>query len=83
LIIVGVMMMSPVKEIEWSEMTEAIPAFLTMIFMIVAYSIADGIMFGIVSYVLLKLLTKKNNEIPKMTWVVFGLFVLKIIFGAL
>jgi len=83
LIIVGVMMMSPVKDIEWSEMTEAIPAFLTMIFMIVAYSIADGIMFGIVSYVLLKLLTKKNNEIPKMTWVVFGLFVLKIIFGAL
>lgn len=83
LIIVGVMMMSPVKEIEWNEMTEAIPAFLTIIFMIVAYSIADGIMFGIVSYVLLKLLTKKTNEIPKMTWVVFGLFVLKIIFGAL
>ncbi|NLA98182.1 MAG: NCS2 family permease [Spirochaetales bacterium] len=83
LIIVGVMMMSPVKEIEWNEMTEAIPAFLTIIFMIVAYSIADGIMFGIVSYVLLKLLTKKTGEISKMTWVVFALFVLKIVFGAL
>lgn len=83
LIIVGVMMMSPVKEIEWNEMTEAIPAFLTIIFMIVAYSIADGIMFGIVSFVLLKLLSKKTKDITKMTWVVFGLFVLKIIFGAL
>lgn len=83
LIIVGVMMMSPVKEIEWNEMTEAIPAFLTIIFMIVAYSIADGIMFGIVSFVLLKLFSKKTKDITKMTWVVFGLFVLKIIFGAL
>ena len=83
LIIVGVMMMSPVKEIEWNEMTEAIPAFLTIIFMIVAYSIADGIMFGILSFVLLKLFTKKTKDISMMTWVVFGLFVLKILFGAL
>ena len=83
LIIVGVMMMSPVKDIEWNEMTEAIPAFLTIIFMIVAYSIADGIMFGILSFVLLKLFTKKTKEVSPMTWVVFGLFVLKILFGAL
>jgi AGZA family xanthine/uracil permease-like MFS transporter len=83
LIIVGVMMMSPVKDIEWNEMTEAIPAFLTIIFMIVAYSIADGIMFGILSFVLLKLFTKKSKEVSPMTWVVFGLFVLKILFGAL
>ncbi|MDD3059300.1 MAG: NCS2 family permease, partial [Sphaerochaeta sp.] len=83
LIIVGVMMMSPVKEIEWNEMTEAIPAFLTIIFMVVAYSIADGIMFGILSFVLLKLFTKKTKDVSPMTWVVFGLFVLKILFGAL
>jgi AGZA family xanthine/uracil permease-like MFS transporter len=76
-------MMSPVKDIEWDDMTEAIPAFLTMIFMIVAYSIADGIMFGILSFVLLKLFTKKTKDISKMTWVVFALFVIKIIFGAL
>ncbi|MFA6682254.1 MAG: NCS2 family permease, partial [Sphaerochaeta sp.] len=83
LIIVGVMMMTPVKEIEWNDMTEAIPAFLTIIFMLVAYSIAEGIMFGIISYTLLKLFTKKGKEISIMTWVVFALFVLKIIFGAL
>ncbi len=83
LIIVGVMMMTPVKDIEWDDMTEAIPAFLTIIFMLVAYSIAEGIMFGILSFTLLKLFTKKSKEISIMTWVVFALFVLKIVFGAL
>ncbi len=83
LIIVGVMMMTPVKDIEWNDMTEAIPAFLTIIFMVVAYSIADGIMFGILSFTLLKLFTKKSKDISAMTWVVFALFVLKIVFGAL
>lgn len=83
LIIVGVMMMTPVKDIEWNDMTEAIPAFLTIIFMLVAYSIAEGIMFGILSFVLLKLFSKKAKEITIMTWVVFALFVLKIVFGAL
>ncbi len=83
LIIVGVMMMTPVKDIEWGDMTEAIPAFLTIIFMVVAYSIADGIMFGILSFTLLKLFTKKSKDVSAMTWVVFALFVLKIVFGAL
>jgi len=76
-------MMTPVKDIDWSEMTEAIPAFLTILFMILAYSIADGIMYGIISYVLFKLFTKKTDQITKMTWVVFALFVLKIIFNAI
>ena len=83
LILVGVFMMTPVKDIDWNDMTEAIPAFLTIIFMVVAYSIAEGIMFGSISYVLLKLVGKKGKEISGMTWVVFGLFVLKIFFGAL
>jgi AGZA family xanthine/uracil permease-like MFS transporter len=79
LILVGVFMITPVKSIEWDDMTEAIPAFLTIIFMVVAYSIADGIMFGILSYVILKLFSKKAKEITPMTWVLFALFVLKAI----
>lgn len=79
LILVGVFMITPVTDIEWNDMTEAIPAFLTMIFMVVAYSIADGIMFGIISYVLLKLFSKKAKEITPMTWIVFALFLLKAI----
>ena len=76
-------MMTPVKDIEWDDMTEAIPSFLTIIFMVVAYSIADGIMFGILSFVLLKLFTKKSKDVSVMTWVVFALFVLKVVFSAL
>ena len=83
LIIVGVFMITPVVDIDWDDMTEAIPAFLTVIFMVAAYSIAEGIMFGVVSYVLLKLFSKKNKEIGLPTWILFGLFVLKIIFNAL
>lgn len=79
LILVGVFMITPVTKIEWDDMTEAIPAFLTIIFMVVAYSIADGIMFGILSYVLLKLFSKKLKDITPMTWVLFALFVLKAI----
>ncbi len=79
LILVGVFMITPVVDIDWEDMTEAIPAFLTILFMVVAYSIADGIMFGILSYVLLKLFSKKAKEITPMTWIVFALFLLKAV----
>lgn len=83
LIIVGVMMVTPIVDIDFSDMTEAIPAFLTILFMVCAYSISDGIMFGILSYVIIKAVTKKFKEIKPMTWVVAGLFLLKIIVNAL
>lgn len=83
LIIVGVMMITPVSDIEWTDYTESIPAFLTMLFMVCAYSISDGIMFGILSYVILKSCTGKIKEIKVTTWVVAALFVAKIIFKAL
>ena len=83
LIIVGVMMITPVSEIDFSDYTEAIPAFLTMLFMVCAYSISDGIMFGILAYVIIKAATGKSKEISSMTWVVALLFVAKIIVKAL
>jgi len=83
LIIVGVLMITPVKEINFDDMTEAIPAFLTMIFMVCAYSISDGIMFGILTYCILKVLTGKAKQISVATWALFGLFILKIVFKAL
>lgn len=79
LIIVGVMMMTPVTQIDWNDMTEAIPAFLTLMFMVCAYSISDGIMFGLLSYVIIKTFTKQFKKIAPMTWVVAGLFMLKVI----
>lgn len=83
LIIVGVMMITPVTEIDFSDFSEAIPAFLTILFMCCAYSISDGIMFGILSYVIIKACTGKIKSIPVTTWVVAALFVAKIIFKAI
>ena len=57
LFIVGVMMAAPVKEIDWEDYSEAIPAFVTMLLMPLAYSISDGIMLGLISYVFLNTLT--------------------------
>ena len=83
LIVVGVMMITPVTEIDFSDFSEAIPAFLTILFMCCAYSISDGIMFGILSYVIIKACTGKIKSIPVTTWVVAALFVAKIIFKAI
>ena len=79
LIIVGVLMIKPVKDVEWDDMSEAIPAFLTIAFMVCASSISDGIQFGILSWVIIKAITGKAKEVSAPTWVAFGLFALKII----
>ncbi|NLY09745.1 MAG: NCS2 family permease [Tissierellia bacterium] len=79
LILVGLFMISPIKDIELNDFTEAIPAFLTIIMMPFGYSIADGIVFGMVSYVLLKLLTGKGKEVSPMMYILAVLFVLKFI----
>ncbi len=81
LIIVGLFMMSPIKEIDLDDFTEAIPAFLTIIMMPFAYSIAEGIVFGIVSYALIKTLAGKSKEVPIVTYVLAVLFILKEIFA--
>lgn len=80
LIIVGVMMMQPVVKINWSDYCEAIPAFLTIIFMPLAYSISDGILLGMISYVVLHALTGRAKSITITMWVLAALFILKYIF---
>lgn len=77
LILVGLFMMSPIKEIDLEDFTEAIPAFLTIIMMPLAYSIAEGIVFGMVSYVLLKLLTGKWKDVSIVMFILSIFFVLK------
>ncbi len=76
LIMVGLFMISPVKEIDWSDMTEALPAFLTMFMMPMTYSISEGIVFGILSYVLLKVLSGKAKDIPKLTYAIAIIFLI-------
>lgn len=80
LVIVGLFMMETIKEIDLEDYTEAIPAFLTIIMMPFAYSISDGIVFGVVSYILLKLFTGKKKDISLATIIIGIVFVLKFIF---
>ncbi len=80
LIIVGMMMMNPVREIDWTNYRESIPAFLTVILMPLAYSISDGILLGVISYVVLYALTGKAKQITPTMWVLAILFILRYIF---
>ncbi|WXR60799.1 NCS2 family permease [Peptostreptococcaceae bacterium AGR-M142] len=77
LILVGVMMMSSITKINFNDFTEAVPAFLTIIMMPLAYSIAEGLVFGIVSYVGIKLLSGKGKTIQLTMYVLCVFFILK------
>lgn len=77
LVLVGLAMMSSVGEIDFKDYTEAIPAFLAIVMMPFAYSIAEGIVFGMVSYVILKLISGRSKEISGVMWVLALLFILK------
>lgn len=79
LIIVGLFMMTPILEIDLTDYTEAIPSFVCIIFMPFAYSIAEGITFGILAFTLLKLLTGRTKEITLFTWILAALLVIKIL----
>ncbi len=80
LIIVGVMMMSPVKNIHWEDYCRAIPAFITIIMMPLAYSISDGILLGVISYVICHAVAGRFKDISPTLWVLAALFICKYIF---
>lgn len=75
LILVGLFMMTSIKEIDLENYTEAIPAFLTIIMMPLSYSIAEGITFGILSFVFLKVFTGKHKEVSPIMYVLAVLFI--------
>ena len=79
LIVVGVMMASSFKEIDFSDYTNAIPAFITFILMPLTNSIGDGIIFGILSYTLLKVATNKKEDVSTSMIVLSIIFVIKFI----
>ena len=80
LVIVGLFMLSPIKDIPLDDMSEAIPAYLTMILMPVTYSISDGILLGLISYVVLNICSGKAKKVSWFMAVLALLFVLKFIF---
>ena len=80
LVIVGLFMLSPIKDIPLDDMSEAIPAYLTMILMPVTYSISNGILLGLISYVVLNICSGKAKKVSWFMAVLAVLFVLKFIF---
>ena len=80
LIIVGTMMFSGVTELHLEDLSEAIPAFITIVTMPLAYSIADGILLGVISYVILNLTGGRHRKLSAGMYVLAALFVLKYIF---
>lgn len=81
LIMVGVLMLDSVKKINLQDMTEAFPAFITMITMVLCYSIADGICLGILSFVIMKLCTHRWKDLNWTLCILSILFVLNFALG--
>ena len=82
LIIIGLFMMSSVADIDFNEISEGLPAFVTIIFMPFTYSIANGIIFGMLSFTLVKLLSGKVKDVSITMYVLTLFFLIKIILDA-
>lgn len=82
LIIVGLFMISSVVKINFNDITEGLPAFLTIIFMPFTFSIAEGIVFGMLSFTLLKVLGGRRKEVTPTVYIVSLLFLVKIVLDA-
>ena len=83
LILVGLFMISSVVSINFDDMTEALPAFLCIVMMPFAFSIAQGIVFGMLSFVILKAISGKFTQISNTMWVIFALFIVKLVLEGL
>lgn len=83
LTIVGVLMMASITSINWEDLTEAIPAFLTIFFIPFAFSIAAGLSIGLIAYPLLKTFSGKARDVPFITWILAAIFIARFIFMTL
>ena len=80
LVIVGVYMTQSIVDIDWGDFTESLPAFLLIIFMPFTFSIANGIVMGVITYPILKLFTGRLRETTPLLWILAGIFILRFIY---
>ncbi len=80
LIVVGLMMMKPLARVQWDDFTEALPAFLTVIIMPLAFGITEGIAAGCVSYVVVKALAGRFRDIHPIMAVIAIALILRYAF---
>ena len=83
LIIVGLFMISSVAKINFSDTSEGLPAFLTIVFMPFTYSIAEGIVFGMLSFAFIKVFCGKSKDVSVTVYVIAALFLLKLVLDAM
>lgn len=79
LIMVGVFMVSSIGKIEWTELEEAIPAFIAMVFIPLTYSITHGVVFGMLAFVVVKVAKGKFREVQPAMWILFVLALLLLL----
>jgi adenine/guanine/hypoxanthine permease len=77
LIVVGSLMIRAVRDIDWDDFSEALPAFLTLVLMPLTFSITDGMAFGFISYALLKLVTGRARQVHWLIYLFAALFVIR------
>jgi AGZA family xanthine/uracil permease-like MFS transporter len=82
LILVGALMTQAISHIEWTEFSEAAPAFVTMLGMPLTFSIATGLSLGLISYTVAKVAARKYREINALIWVLTVLFILRYVYLA-
>ena len=83
LVMVGVLMASSFKDIDWNDLDEAVPAFFAGIFMALCYSISYGIAFGFITYCIVKICRGKAKEVHPILWGCTALFILNFVLLAL
>jgi AGZA family xanthine/uracil permease-like MFS transporter len=81
LIIIGLFMISPITKVELENYIDSIPVFLTIVIMPLAFSISEGISFGIISYVVIRVLTGRWRSVPLVLYILAGLFIARYIFS--
>lgn len=79
LILLGLLMMEPIVKIDFSDFTEGLPVFLTLILTLLTYSITDGLAFGFLTYVFIKLFTGKIRDIPIPMYIIAALFIIMFV----
>ena len=83
LIFVGILMLGNIRDVDFSDMSNALPAFCTIVFMPFTYSIANGVAFGLITYCLMKLTTGRRQDVKVLTLAISVVFVVRYAFMTL
>jgi adenine/guanine/hypoxanthine permease len=79
LVIVGLFMMSAIRDVDWRDYSIVVPAFISMIAIPFTYSISEGIVLGFITHVFIRILTGRISEISPMLWIIFALSIFMLV----